>query len=461
MSIGCKCTTYPSNKVGSLLVSTQRFSQRELIFYLFSSLLIVVFLIRVMTHQGLALDGSAGILGLVLSEEIQFIRGREFEEFLNQAPTVLLIKAGISSITYASYLLGITVFGIPTALWIYSLKLSMNSNLRFLLVLIAVLTQVLFSSNFFMPSMLANAVGLLIILLLTNVKNLSWPQIWLLMGLVTLAIRLYETMMLFSLLGILLSFFAMRRKVLIMPMKLQVIVMGGLVLSLLSSAHGLLYPVHKKNLESGIDLTTIMFHSPFLIFILIVLILMASLFIAIQFPNFMVLNLISGLVLSLCIVFVVTSEFQMGATSHWYLRSSVTLVVLMCGTLISVMHIFQIEAADVTPTPFPIFALVAVFTLIVSVNSALGWNKYLYLLENTVNRSPNVMEYGELHTPIEMDKTYSGSWSTTYLSVVLRHGPNSGIVQNAFPKQVPPDHNANNLILVLPIYDNSFPFWRQ
>jgi hypothetical protein len=416
---------------------------------------------RVFTHSGLALDGSAGILGLVLNEEIQFIRGREFEEFLNQAPTVILIKAGISSITSASYLLGITVFGIPTALWIYSLKLSIVNNFRFFLVLVAVLTQVLFSSNFFLPSMLANAVGLLIVLLLTNEKNLSQFQIWLLLGLVILAIRLYETMMLFSLAGILLSFFAIRRKALITPIKFQLIILICLIASLLSSAHSLLFPVHQANLVAGIDLNTVMFHSPFQLFIATIVILTASLFTVIHFPNHVPLNLIAGLLLSFCILFVVISQFQMGATAHWYLRSSVSMVVLVCAALIAGTHIFQIKSTDITPTPLPIFALVALFTFIVSVNSALGWQRYLYLIENTVNRSPNVVLYRELQVPIGMDKIYSGAWSTPYLSVVLRYGPNSGIVNNPFPEKVSPGHDANNLRLILPIYDDSFPYWRR
>jgi hypothetical protein len=250
-----------------------------------------------------------------------------------------------------------------------------------------------------------------------------------------------------------------------MPMKFQLTTLVGLFGSLLSSAHGLLYPVHQGNLGAGIDFNAIMFHSPFKFFVVTLALLTASLLIVIQFPNHKLLNLTSGLALSVCILFVVVSEFQMGATSHWYLRSSVALIVLICAALIASMNILQIKAADIAPTPLPIFSLLAVFVFIVSVNSALGWSKYLYLIENTVNRAPGVMSYGELHATAKMDVIYSGSWSTSYLSIVLRYGPNSGVVQNAFPEQVSqqvsPDHDANKLILVFPIYDKSFPYWRQ
>lgn len=435
--------------------------KRELIYYLFSTLLIAVYIMRVFTHSGLALDGSAGILGLVINEEIQYIRGREFEEFLNQAPTVLLIKAGISSITSASYLLGLTVFGIPTALWIYSLKLSMVNNFRFFLVLVAVLTQVLFSSNFFLPSMLANAVGLLIVLLLVSEENLSRSQSWLLLGLAVVAIRLYETMMLFSLLGIVITIVAMRKKEMIIPVRFKLATLLALCASLLSSAHGLLYPVHQANLGSGIDLNTIMFHSPFKFFVVTLAVIVSSLFIAIHFPSNIFLNLTSGLALILCILFVTDNDFQMGATSHWYLRSSVALVVIICAALIAVFHFFKIKSGDRKLTIYPVFALVATFTFIVTANSAIGWNNYLYLIENTVNRAPGVMTYGELHATEKMDKVYSGSWSTSYMSMVLRYGPNAGVIQNAFPEQVSPDHDADNLVLVFPVYDKSFPYWRQ
>ena len=100
------------------MINEQRI--RENTFLIFTTTLLVVLYLRVATHQGLALDGSAGILQLASTEEIKFFRGREFEEFINQIGAVLLLKSNLLvSMQFLSYVLGISVFGIPTAIWIY------------------------------------------------------------------------------------------------------------------------------------------------------------------------------------------------------------------------------------------------------------------------------------------------------------------------------------------------------
>ena len=92
-------------------------SSRNPVFVTFSLLIVTVFFIRLITHEGLALDGSAGILKMMYGEKINFIRGREFEELINNIPVLLLIKSGLaSSVQDVSYVIGATIFGIPTML---------------------------------------------------------------------------------------------------------------------------------------------------------------------------------------------------------------------------------------------------------------------------------------------------------------------------------------------------------
>ena len=180
------------------MINEQRI--RDKTFLVFTTVLLVILYLKVAAHQGLALDGSAGMLHLVNTEEINFLRGREFEEFVNQIGAVLLLKSNILvSMQLLSYVLGISVFGIPTATWIYTLRLSINESFKFLMIFFAVIVQILFSSNFFLPSMLANAVGLLIVVLASSSRQLTRTQIVLFIGLSVFSVRLYETMLVFSL----------------------------------------------------------------------------------------------------------------------------------------------------------------------------------------------------------------------------------------------------------------------
>lgn len=108
---------------------------RDKTFLVFTTVLLVILYLKVAAHQGLALDGSAGMLHLVNTEEVKFIRGREFEEFVNQIGTVLLLKSNVLvSMQLLSYVLGVSVFGIPTAIWIYTLRLSINESFKFLMI---------------------------------------------------------------------------------------------------------------------------------------------------------------------------------------------------------------------------------------------------------------------------------------------------------------------------------------
>lgn len=172
---------------------------RDKTFLVFTIVLLVILYLKVATHQGLALDGSAGILQLANTEEIKFLRGREFEEFVNQIGALLLLKSNVLvSMQLLSYFLGISVFGIPTAIWIYTLRLSINESFKFLMIFFAVTVQILFSSNFFLPSMLANAVGLLIVVLASSSRQLTRNQIVFFICLSVFSVRLYETMLVFS-----------------------------------------------------------------------------------------------------------------------------------------------------------------------------------------------------------------------------------------------------------------------
>lgn len=227
-------------------------------FLVFTTVLLVILYLKVATHEGLALDGSAGILHLANTEDIKFLRGREFEEFVNQIGAVLLLKSNlVVSMQLLSYVLGISVFGIPTAIWIYSLRLSLNESFKFTLIFFAVIVQILFSSSFFLPSMLSNAVGLLIIVLASSSRELTRTQIALFISLSILSVRLYETMLAFSLIALVVLFLQSRNGRNIMSNSARNVIVSILLCSVLSSASGLIAPVSSENLESGLNVGAI------------------------------------------------------------------------------------------------------------------------------------------------------------------------------------------------------------
>jgi hypothetical protein len=89
----------------------QRVRDRTLL--VFTTVLLIILYLRVATHQGLALDGSAGILSLASTEEIKFLRGREFEEFINQIGSIGLTRQcpiGLSNIFEAITMISMARF---------------------------------------------------------------------------------------------------------------------------------------------------------------------------------------------------------------------------------------------------------------------------------------------------------------------------------------------------------------
>ena len=61
----------------------------------------------------------------------------------------------------------------------------------------------------------------------------------------------------------------------------------------------------------------------------------------------------------------------------------------------------------------------------------------------------------------ELNRLYSGTWSTETLSLVLRYGPTDASVSNEFPELVDPDHYSIDLIEQYPRFDKAKPYWSQ
>jgi hypothetical protein len=368
-----------------------------------------------------------------------------------------------------SYVIGATVFGIPTMLWIYSIKITLSNVFKNLLVIVTILTQILFSSNFFLPSMLANSVGLLLVVLLCKEEPLTKFEVFLCLSLAFASIRLYETMVAFSIIGLALLFFEYQRKNLGISKFVHFMLIFLLAASAVSSLNGLLNPVIPQNLESGISLSTISAHAPLHFFLFITGIFFMYVVCKLVFKKRggTINNFVFSTFLLAVVLYIMFTNFQIGPTAHWYLRGAVSAFTIGTAALIAGIQILKYEtkmsnfSSSSSSSSSSFLALAAILTLVVTINSAVGWSQYLYLIENTVNRAPGVMSYGELHSPTRLDNEFVGLWSTTYLSIVLRYGPSAGVIQNPFPEQALPEHDANNLVNSLPIYSKGYPYWKQ
>lgn len=96
-----------------------------------------------------------------------------------------------------------------------------------------------------------------------------------------------------------------------------------------------------------------------------------------------------------------------------------------------------------------------------SANSTIGWTQYVNRIEFLVNSSNEKVEYSGLALTNDLNRLYSGTWSTETLSLVLRYGPTGASVSNEFPELVDPDHYSIDLIEQYPRFDKAKPYWSQ
>lgn len=175
--------------------------------------------------------------------------------------------------------------------------------------------------------MLANAVGLLIVVLASSSRQLTRTQIILFIVLSVFSVRLYETMLVFSLITLCILFVRSRNGRNVMSNSTRNVIGFVLLCSALSSASGLVAPVSSENLQSGFDLGAIFSHTPTTFFFITVALLsvgMISLLIGSR--AFWLTILCIGNVL-LLLLFVMVSNQQVGPSAHWYFRSPVTVIV--------------------------------------------------------------------------------------------------------------------------------------